>query len=218
MIKACLFDFDGVIADTEKYHAIALQKYLRSIFKVYLSLNELNNYAGLTGDVKVRRILKEKGLEHKISQFNIDDLINTYRNLLIKVLKPKPGFKALIYQLEKANIAIAIVSSIPHSDILTFLNNNSLTKYIDVIVGYDDVHKHKPNPEPYIHAINSLNINPSFCCAIEDSFPGLQAALNAKIRYIIHFSNAKKMNIPVHTTINSFFELREVIKKINWDK
>ncbi len=215
MISLCLFDFDGVIADTEKYHTLALQKYLQQYFNIQIHQSELKKFTGLSGDTKVKTILKEKNLEQLWQKFDINDLMDVYRSLFKSKIQPRVGFKELLSYLNKQYILATIVTSVRQSDIKLFLENNSLSDYINLIIGYDEVFHHKPDPEPYLKAIQLSESEPNNCLAIEDTLPGLQSAINADIKYVIHFSKKKTNNVRIFDTVSNFSQLRVLIERVN---
>ena len=175
--KAIIFDLDGVIVDTAKYHFIAWQKIagelgfdfttndneqLKGISRVK-SLEKILNLAGkvISKDEK-NRLLREKN-EHYlqlISNMNEDELL--------------PGINNLLKNLRLNNIPFALGSASKNAR--RVLDTLDLTHLFSAIVDGTDVSKAKPNPEVFLIAAKKLNYHPENCIVIEDSQAGINAA------------------------------------------
>lgn len=214
MIKACLFDFDGVIADTEKFHALAFQEYLKETYGISISIKSLQKYEGFTGVDKLRIVLPRYGKKYDESASDTQKLISIYRRLVARHLHPRKGFISLLRRLKKHNVKIGIVTSLPHHDICIFIERFNLNSYIDSVVGLDDTIKHKPFPDPYRKAMENLGVKPFMCCAIEDSQTGLTSAIRANIKFLIQFSKKKSATTKIFAKATTFAQLAKVCKKI----
>ena len=87
--------------------------------------------------------------------------------------------------LKQRHIPMAIATSSYREDILPTFKKLGLDDYIDVIVGREDVENVKPDPEPYLTAVQQLNYNPTVCLAIEDSVNGATAAMMAGLDVVV---------------------------------
>ena len=94
-------------------------------------------------------------------------------------------------------------------DILPTFHKLGLDEYIDVIVGREDVSNVKPDPEPYLTAVQQLNYNPTHCLAIEDSVNGATAANLAGLDVIV--------NTNVMTEEQDFTSVNYIAKDIDFD-
>lgn len=94
-------------------------------------------------------------------------------------------------------------------DILPTFHKLGLDEYIDVIVGREDVSNVKPDPEPYLTAVQQLNYNPTNCLAIEDSVNGATAANLAGLDVIV--------NTNVMTEEQDFTSVNYIAKDIDFD-
>ncbi len=175
-IKAVIFDFDGIIVNTQVYHWVAWKKTLSKYGvaldetdnlvtrgadrrDVLLSLLKLHNI--IWKESKIQKVLKEKNEFYKflISDINKVELLpETF--FLIKWLR-KHGFKVGIATLSKN--AILIIKKI------------EIEKYFDVIVDPETVLKVKPDPEVFFKAAALLGLNSWECLGIEDSQIGIDA-------------------------------------------
>lgn len=88
--------------------------------------------------------------------------------------------------LKKRHIPMAIATSSYREDIYPTFKKLGLDNYIDVIIGREDVDNVKPDPEPYLMAVQNLNYNPTNCLAIEDSLNGATAAMMAGLDVVVN--------------------------------
>lgn len=177
MIKACLFDLDGVIVDTARYHFIAWRN--------------LANDLGIDFDEKENENLKGVGrmesLEYILSLGGINksdhekELLAAKKNdqykMLIEQIGPSeilPGVEDFLGELKSADILIGLGSSSKNArPVLSYLG---IKTYFDVIVDGTDISKSKPDPEVFIRGAEALSIAPSETVVFEDARAGVEAA------------------------------------------
>ena len=175
MIKAIIFDFDGVIANTmdDNFNAwkVALSVYGKKLIQL--------DYFPLEG-MGVKQIAV-----FFCQKFNID--IKEVNNIiLIKELFYKNNNSFKLYPfvtqifnfLIKKKIKTAIVTGASKYRIKTFLPKKIFEK-LDVLITANDVQKTKPHPQPYVKAIKQLNIKKTECIIIENAILGIQSAKSA---------------------------------------
>ncbi len=202
MYRAVVFDFDGTIIDTEKHLFDVINKHLTKHNESPITLEfyrrsiggaatELHNYLeSLIGPEKKSAIYKE----HNDTSGHLP-IIETIQQLM--------------EYLKQRHIPMAIATSSHREDILPTFHKLGLDKYIEVIVGREDVENVKPNPEPYLTAVQQLNYNPTNCLAIEDSVNGATAANSAGLDVIV--------NTNVMTEEQDFSTVNYVAKDIDFD-
>jgi len=178
--KAFIFDFDGVIVDTESIHESIATEIL--LTKANLKINEK--------DKKDRLGIPDKAFYKLMSSryfLNLDaeEANNlhqkTYEEKLKKISSPIKGIPELLEKIKGKGIRIGICSGTPREQIETILNNLKIRDYFETIVSSKDTSKHKPDPEPYLLTLKKMNINPKFCIAIEDTSNGVESAKRAGI-------------------------------------
>lgn len=96
-------------------------------------------------------------------------------------LPPRNGLVSFWKVLRRNDIRIAIVSSAPSGVIGRWLQRWKLQDYVSCITGREDVSEHKPDPAPYLHALEQLRVANSAAVAIEDSLTGAKSSLGAGI-------------------------------------
>ena len=192
MIRAVIFDFDGVISDSEPAHFKAFNQLLAD-YQINLSKEQYySKYLGTTDEELLRMVSAEYNTDYKGTE--IDELVRRkavfFAELIEKENHIVEGVVQLLESLAKNNIRIAICSGASAEDIDVMLDGSGLEKYFQVIVASDHVPKGKPDPAGYTLALEKLNqteTNPILPCqtvAIEDSHWGIEAAAAAKMHTI----------------------------------
>lgn len=172
MIKAVIFDLDGVIADTEPLHFQSWKETLKT-HDVNLSKTFfIKNIPGI-GDRKAAEFF---ATQHSL-QANVDDLVNgkvaSYRQLIKKV-KPRQKAINLIERLGK-HFPLAIASSSPTSHVTFVLKQLNIEKKFEAVVGKDGL-RPKPFPDIYLTAAKKLGVRKENCIALEDTTTGILSA------------------------------------------
>jgi beta-phosphoglucomutase len=179
-ITACIFDLDGVIVDTAKFH--------------YQAWKELANELGFDftkeDNEKLKGVSRMKSLDIllEIGSLKICDDIkeqlaakknNRYIEL-ISTLSPKdilPGVNDFLKDIKSKNIKIALGSASKNA--MTILKNLNLVDIFDAIIDGNKVSMAKPNPEVFLKAAQELNAEPNKSIVFEDAQAGIIAAKNA---------------------------------------
>lgn len=185
-MKAVIFDFDGVIANSEPKHFAALQRVLAEegihisladYYRLYLAYDDKTAFA-----VAFRNASKPMPdigslIERKAHYFNSSET-SIY-----------PDAIRLIHRLSDRYL-LAINSGARRSEIAQVLTKFELTPFFKVIVSTEDITRCKPNPEGYLLALKQLNadyclnLEPQDCTAIEDSVGGIASAIAAGMKCI----------------------------------
>ncbi len=184
MLRAVIFDFDGVITDSEILHFRAFNKVLgqhgleltkKEYYSKYLGLSDIDCFESLIDEA---RLATEKSqvkalVEQKTVMF--EELARTEGKII-------EGVRPFLDMLTATRIPIAICSGALRAEIELILEDAGLRRLFDVIVSAEEVTKGKPDPEGFLLALSRLNetvvapITPGRCVVIEDSHWGLKAA------------------------------------------
>jgi len=183
--KAVIFDLDGVIVDTAKYHFIAWQEIARQLG---IGFTEKDNEK-LKGVSRVKSldIILELG-NKKLSQAEKDALLeaknNHYLSLISKMNEDEmlPGIKNLLNELQNTGMPFALGSASKNAR--RILNALGITDMFTAIVDGNDVTKAKPDPEVFTTAADKLAMAYEQCVVVEDSEAGIEAAKNAGMKVI----------------------------------
>lgn len=178
--KAFIFDLDGVIVDTAKYHFLAWKELANSLgFDFTEEQNEL-----LKGVSRVKSLEILLDIGHiELSQAEKDKYLHEkneqYLGYIAKMDTGEilPGIPELLAFLKAEKIPFALGSASKNARLI--LENLNLLDDFDTIVDGNDVSTAKPDPEVFLIAAERLGIEPKDCIVIEDAFAGVQAANSA---------------------------------------
>jgi beta-phosphoglucomutase len=215
MLKAIIFDCDGVIADTEPIHLSAFACVLAEegialaeddYFAHYLALDDRGCFtrafaereAALTQD-QLSALIKRKAVV-------VERAMQTGLTLL-------PGAAEFI-QKASARYPLAVASGALRAEIETIVNHGALRDCFRAIVSAEDVPRSKPYPDPFIKALELLNlstterIEPAECLVIEDSIHGIRAAQQAEMRCLaVTNSYPKEKLVEAHLVVDTLLGL-----------
>ena len=187
MFEAVIFDFDGVILNSEPIHYEACYKALET-FGLTLSNEEYSDlYLGISDVEKFPKLLRSKGIE--FSQEEIDQLIEQKIKHYTHVLHQREklpiivGVIQYIHEVFQKVGSIAICSGSSRREVMTALTklkqDGELLLDFNTIVTSEDVEEGKPSPEGYLLTAKRLGVSPDKCLVIEDSPHGVEAAKKA---------------------------------------
>lgn len=175
--KAFIFDLDGVIVDTAKYHFHAWKKLANSI-GVDFTEEDNEQLKGVSRIKSLEKILtwgnksiSEEEFTELMTLKNDDYLSYVNKMDASDVL---PGVKTILDHLVELNQPIALGSASKNAP--TILKKVKLEKYFRAVMDGNSVKKAKPNPEVFLKAAEQLGINPKQCIVFEDSLAGVKAA------------------------------------------
>ena len=192
MVKAVIFDFDGVISDSEPCHFAATNEVLKGLGVQLTKEEYYAEYLGFT-DYELFDALKDR---HKADykDVSIDQLVEkkavAFEKLIKQIDHLIDGIPELIKQLKENKIKIAINSGASLADIKIMLAGSVIENSFDVIVSADDVSAGKPHPEGYLVTLEELNaISDSLilagqCVVVEDSKWGIISAKRAGMKVV----------------------------------
>ncbi len=177
---AVLFDFDGVIADTENVHVVAWQRTLGA-----MGWFEPDEVCARAVEVDDRAFLAEVFDRRKIDGGNVDGWVARKQELTLRLLadSPKvyPGVVELVDQL-RGRVRLGVVSTTWRANVEGVLAASGLLGAFEWVIGKEDVKHPKPDPEGYRLAVDRLKLPASELIAIEDSPNGLASARGAGVR------------------------------------
>jgi beta-phosphoglucomutase len=187
MLKAVIFDFDGVVADSELLHYKALNKAFATRglevpkevhWQKYLGYTDLENITAVNEDYKMNWTKADIRQLAELKTANFHALARTEASII-------DGVEEFVKMLKDNGYPLAICSGAIWEDIDLMLEYSGFAHAFDVMVTAEDVQKGKPDPQGYLLALEKLNqktgrkINAGDCVVIEDSHWGLQAAAAA---------------------------------------
>jgi beta-phosphoglucomutase len=197
MLRAVIFDFDGVITDSEILHFRAFNQALAE-YKVQITKNDYyTDYLGLS-DFDCFKALSDKGLL-VVEGEKTTQLLRKKTQIFEKLAKSQgriiDGVPKFLKMLKENNIPMAICSGAILPEIELILKQSHLRSFFEDIVSCEQIARGKPDPEGFLLALKKLNqknsdlIRPNQCIVIEDSHWGLKAA-NAAGMHSIAITNS----------------------------
>ncbi len=184
-LQGCIFDLDGVIVDTAKYHYLAWRQIANELgFEFSLHDNErlkgISRMQSLNILLEIGNIKVDEKIREKLA-YDKNQIYLSY----IRTLTPEdilPGTKEFLNQLKQNNILIALGSASKNAS--TILQSLDIIKYFDVIIDGNKVEKAKPDPEIFLKGAIELKVSPENCVVFEDAEAGVEAAISAGMKCI----------------------------------
>jgi len=177
LLKAAIFDLDGVIADTAKYHYIAWKRLAAELgFNFLKKDNELlkgvSRMESLEiilkiGNIQLNDKEKKKAAQRK-NEWYVEYISNIDESELL------PGAENYLKHLKNKDVLIALGSASKNAGII--LENSGISHYFQAIVDGNEVSNAKPNPEVFLRAAKLLGKKPAECVVFEDAQAGIDAA------------------------------------------
>jgi beta-phosphoglucomutase len=184
MLGAVIFDFDGVITDTEILHLHGFNRILER-FNIEIPMREYyKEYLGFT-DIDCFRAVSKKyglGLNDNVIQELVQEKNHVFEEIAKNESKIIEGVFEFLAMLKRNHIPMAICSGALLVEIEMILEDANLRSYFDVVVSAEQVKKGKPDPEGFLLTLKRLNnklqqsLKAEDCVAVEDSHWGLEAA------------------------------------------
>ncbi len=186
MLQALIFDFDGLIIDTEWTEFCTWQD-MCQLHGVELALE---TYLPCVGRGATTQIFDPydylvEHLGHGLDRFAIENECRRRNLELIDAQPVLPGVKELLVEARARGLRVAIASSAPRVWVERHLGRLGLRDYFDALACGDEVEHTKPYPDPYLKALEKLAVQAGQAVAFEDSLNGMLAAQRAGIFCIL---------------------------------
>lgn len=177
-IKACIFDLDGVICDTAKYHYKAWKK-LANELGFDFTEDDNEKLKGVSRVESLNLILSWGGIEATDEEkLAMADKKNAWYVEYMERMTPDeilPGVRNFLDGLKKKNVKIALGSASKNS--MMILEKLNLVPYFDAIIDGTKTTKSKPDPEVFLMGAEAMGLTPKDCIVFEDAEKGVEAAL-----------------------------------------
>jgi beta-phosphoglucomutase len=199
MIKAVIFDLDGVILKSEELKAqayvIAIKRLTHSNIPESAVVEAYREVVGVARDEASRHIMQKLSIEDKLlplmAEYGVSHpeevltvaRVAEYQRMIAdpRVIRDSEWQQntALLRISREVGCKTALATMSRYEEVVQILNALSLAVSFDVIVTSEDVRKGKPDPEIYFKAANKLNVQTSECLVLEDSVNGVKSAIAA---------------------------------------
>ncbi|MDG5799058.1 beta-phosphoglucomutase [Marinilabiliaceae bacterium ANBcel2] len=185
MIKACLFDLDGVITDTAKYHYIAWKTLADELGFDFTpvdneQLKGVSRKESLEILLNIGNILKSEEEKEKLAEYKN----SLYRTYILKMTPEEllPGAKEFLLECRKNKIKTALGSASKNAQ--TIIERLKISDLFDAVIDGTHTLKAKPNPEVFLKGAEALSVKPEECIVFEDAVSGVDAAKAAGMKVI----------------------------------
>ena len=176
MIKAILFDMDGVLIEAKDWHYEALNRALRNFGLEISRHDHLTTYDGLPTKKKLEMLSVEMGLPRRLHTF-LNELKQKYTLEIVSTLcRPTFAHEYALARLKSENYKIAVCSNSVRTSVDTMLSLAGIDSYMDLTLSNEDVKNSKPDPEIYVTAMKKFGLDAHECLVLEDNENGIKAA------------------------------------------
>ncbi len=188
LLKAVIFDCDGILVDTEPLHYAAFQEVLQPLGLGFDYEHYLKHYIGFDDRDAFREAFREGARPLNGGQLSVFMLAkeDALQRIIARGVPTFPGVIELVRELAGGGIPLAVASGALRHEVETFVLGLGIREAFPVIVAADEVEHSKPDPETYLKAIsrvqeyyNLAGLTARECVAIEDTPTGMQSARHA---------------------------------------
>jgi len=179
MIKAVIFDMDGVLIEAKDWHYEALNRALRLFGHEISRHDHLTTFDGLPTRKKLEILSITSDLPTELHDF-INELKQRFTMEIVHAqCKPRFNHEYALSRLKAEGLHLAVCSNSVRQTIEVMMEKAALAPYLDFVISNEDVARPKPDPEMYQAAIRRLGLLPEECLVVEDNENGIRAAQGA---------------------------------------
>ena len=202
VIKAIIFDMDGVLINAKEWHFEALNKALSFFGKEISRYDHLVTFDGLPTKKKLEMLSMENNFPYGLHEF-VNELKQEYTMQIIYAnCKPRFDHQYALSRLKNEGYRLVVCSNSVRNTVDIMMQKAGLSQYLDFFLSNQDVEKGKPSPDIYLKAFEKLQLLPEECLVLEDNENGIKAALSSganllKIREVsdvTYWNIIKKIN------------------------
>lgn len=216
--KAFIFDLDGVLTDTAKYHYLAW-KQLSDKLGYYFDKEINERLKGVSRIKSFQIILEVNNALNKYTKEEQEKIINEKNHIYVELIKNitnkdiLPGIEDLLDKCKENDIKCAVASASKNSFFV--LENLGIKDKFDYIADANLIKNAKPNPEVFIDCIKAFNLTPNDCIGFEDAEAGIEAIQLAKMMSVGINVNCKTFKPTMEFKCTSQIDFDKIIEVHN---
>jgi HAD superfamily hydrolase (TIGR01509 family) len=185
MIKAVVFDMDGVLIDAREWHYVSLNRAL-GLFGMEISrADHLTTFDGLPTRRKLEILSTTENLPRELHGF-LNTLKQVYTMEIVNArCKPTFNHQYALSNLKAQGLKLAVASNSIRNTVEVMMQRAHLDKYLDLMLSNEDVERPKPAPDIYLKAMLELGVSARETLVVEDNEHGMQAARAAGAHVLV---------------------------------
>ncbi|WP_339870192.1 HAD family phosphatase [uncultured Algoriphagus sp.] len=195
MLKAVIFDMDGVICHTNPFHSIAFQQFFAKRNLNPTEAEYVEHMYGKNNGYILSHFLGRK-IEGEELALLEDEKEGLFRDIYKSEVDPIAGFMEFFAQLKSEGMLTAVATSAPKANLDLIIGTLGIGDQMQSQLASEDVSRHKPDPEVYLKSAAKLGVSPEECLVFEDSFSGASAGINAGMKVVGVLSSHTKNELP----------------------
>jgi HAD superfamily hydrolase (TIGR01509 family) len=194
LIKAVLFDMDGVLIDAKEWHYEALNRALQLFGYQIRRYDHLTSYDGLPTKKKLEMLSKECDLPRELHGF-INEMKQAYTMDIVHTrCRPRFSHEYALSKLKASGYKLAVCSNSVRNTVAVMMEKAALSSYLDLQLSNEDVQSPKPAPDIYLTAMRRLGMAPHECLVVEDNENGIRAA-TASGAHVLVVGDVEEVNL-----------------------
>jgi len=213
IVKAVIFDMDGVLVETMKYHMLSWEKALHT-FNIFPTDEELYLIEGMSYKETIDVLSKKYSVE--LTQHEKEQIYSTKKKTLLEICKfiIYPYVIEILQFLKQKNVKMALVSGSNKEFVSTVIEKN-FNNFFNVIITGSDVKNGKPSPEPYLVSLKKLQLKPNEVLVVENAPLGIESAKTAQLKtFALTTTLDKKHLLKADKIFSNHLELLKYIKTL----
>ena len=214
MIKAIIFDLDGVLVHTDKLHFLSWKKFTDKL-GIYFDETINNSMLGLSRADSLNVVLERSDVKYtEQEKLALAEEKNQIYRQYLSTMSPADVSKEVtdtLSALKNKGLKIAVGSSSKNA--LLILKQVELLQFFDAVADGTEIARGKPDPEVFLKAASKLNVAPENCLVVEDAEAGVQAALRGGMTAAAVGQAASCGK--AHFNLQTFSQLLSVVDKLN---
>jgi HAD superfamily hydrolase (TIGR01509 family) len=183
MIKAVIFDMDGILIDSERHW----QRNERALFGE-LGIDLTDELLTETRGLRTREMVEHWRTRFDLDSVSPEELMKRYDQRMVETMRSQvplmDGALEAVRFFRDKKLPVAMATCSTHTHIDAALEKHGIKSLFDLMVSAADEMPGKPHPEVYLRTARQLGVDPTFCLAIEDSFLGVISAKAARMKVL----------------------------------